>query len=95
MTFVVVGISFSKFQSMNLIISVSQSSAWDAFCLVPHRSSSIRKCLYVPRNFVGQQHEVGSNGVERVGFVANSLVTREELICRPVLFDFEFILKQV
>lgn len=34
MTFVVAGISFSKFQSMNLIISVSQSSAWDASCLV-------------------------------------------------------------
>lgn len=34
MTFVVAGISFSKFQSMNLIISVSQSSAWDACCLI-------------------------------------------------------------
>lgn len=100
MTFVVAGISFSKFQSMNLIISVSQSSAWDACCLISlHRggggrasrcSMSIRKCLYASL----RGSSAGSNGVERAKLVANPLVSREELIRRPIVLSDELVPKQ-
>jgi len=96
MTFVV-GISFSKFQSMNLIISVSQSSAWDVSCLVSlyETPGASRRFVNVCTRLVtSRAKRGGSNGVEQAKLVANPLVSEEELIRRPIILSDELVPKQ-